>query len=60
MNDKRKRKEAILLIEKQIEAEETMLKQMKTYIRSNDKNYNRIKQNHIDRISVLSYIKVRL
>ena len=60
MTDKRRRQEAIQLINKQIELEEQMLRQMNNYIKSDEQDYNRIKQNHIDRISVLSYIKVRL
>ena len=60
MNDKRKRKEAILLIEKQIEAEETMLKQMRNYISSYETRYVTIRRKHLEKISVLEYILSKL
>ena len=60
MNDKRKRKEAILLIEKQIEAEETMLKQMRNYISSYETRYVTIRRKHLEKIRVLEYILSKL
>ena len=50
------KKEAIALIEKQREAEIQMMSDMKNYIDRKDKDYYKLKKNHIDRISILDYI----
>lgn len=54
------KKEAIKLIEKQRQAEIQMMADMKYYIDRSDKKYYKLKKNHIDRISVLDYILMKI
>ena len=54
------KKEAIKLIEKQRQAEIQMMADMKYYIDRSDKKYYKLKKNHIDRISILDYILMKI
>ena len=54
------RKKAVQLIEKQKEIEMQMLWDMKNYINKKDKKYDRLRQNHLDRISILDYILMKI
>lgn len=60
MNKERKRKKAIVYIEKQIEIEETMLRGMSNYFGTKEKTHNNIRQQFKDKISVLEYILERV
>lgn len=54
------RKKAIEFIEKQKHIELQMLWDMKNYVNKKDKKYDKLKQNHLDKITILDYILLKI
>lgn len=55
-----KREKAIEYLNKQKNIEVQMLKDMKNYIKSTDKKYDKLKRNHVEIIDIIDYILIRL
>lgn len=55
-----KQERAIAYLMKQRNIEIQMLNEMKNYIKSTDKDYNKIREAHIEQIRLLDYMIARL
>ena len=55
-----KQQRAIAYLMKQRDIEVQMLNDMKNYIKSTEKDYNKIRQAHLDQIELLNYAITRL
>lgn len=55
-----KQEKAIAYLMKQRDIEVQMLNEMKNYIKSTDKDYNKIREAHIEQIRLLDYMIARL